>query len=75
MFTDVVMTGGLNGREVAEKIWADNPKMKVIFTSGYGVDTLGKDFKLDPGIQYLQKPYRPQLLTKTIRNCLDNQPN
>ena len=75
VFTDVVMTGGLNGREVAEKIWADNPKMKVIFTSGYGVDTLGKDFKLDPGIQYLQKPYRPQLLTKTIRNCLDNQPN
>ena len=75
VFTDVVMTGGLNGREVAEKIWADNPKMKVIFTSGYGADTLGKDFKLDPGIQYLQKPYLPQLLTKTIRNCLDNQPN
>jgi len=73
VFTDVIMTGGMNGREVAQKIWADNPKMKVIFTSGYGADTLGKDFKLDPGIQYLQKPYLPQTLTKTIRNCLDTK--
>jgi PAS domain S-box-containing protein len=73
VFTDVIMTGGMNGREVAEKIWADNPKMKVIFSSGYGADTLGKDFKLDPGIQYLQKPYLPQTLAKTIRNCLDGK--
>jgi len=56
---------------VANRIWADNPKMKVIFTSGYGADTLGKDFKLDPGIQYLQKPYLPQVLAKTLRSCLD----
>jgi PAS domain S-box-containing protein len=71
VFTDVIMTGGMNGRDVAEQIWAENPKMKVIFSSGYGADTLGKDFKLDPGIQYLQKPYHPQTLIKTIRNCLD----
>ena len=71
VFTDVIMTGGMNGREVAEKIWADKPKLKVIFSSGYGADTLGKDFKLDPGIQYLQKPYLPQVLAKTVRNCLD----
>ena len=75
VFTDVIMTGGMNGRDVANRIWQDNPKMKVIFTSGYGADTLGKDFKLDPGIHYLQKPYLPQLLTKTIRNCLNANPN
>jgi PAS domain S-box-containing protein len=71
VFTDVIMTGGLNGRDVAERIWRDNPKMKVIFSSGYGADTLGKDFKLDPGIVYLQKPYLPQMLAKTVRSCLD----
>ena len=71
IFTDVIMTGGLNGRQVAEKIWAENPRMKVIFSSGYGAETLGKNFKLDPGIVYLQKPYLPQTLIKTIRNCLD----
>jgi PAS domain S-box-containing protein len=75
VFTDVIMTGGMNGREMAEKIWLDNPKMKVIFSSGYGADMLGKDFKLDPGIQYLQKPYLPQTLAKTIRNCLDAKQN
>jgi len=71
VFTDVIMQGGLNGREVAEVIWRENPQMKVIFSSGYGAETLGKDFKLDPGIVYLQKPYLPQTLIKTIRNCLD----
>ena len=71
VFTDVIMTGGLNGREVAERIWAENPRMKVIFSSGYGADTLGKDFKLDPSINYLQKPYLPQTLARVIRNCLD----
>ena len=74
VFTDVIMTGGLNGRDVAEHIWRDNPKMKVIFSSGYGADMLGKDFKLDPGIVYLQKPYLPQTLTKTVRTCLDGKP-
>ncbi len=71
VFTDVIMVGGMNGREVAEHIWRENPKMKVIFSSGYGADMLGKDFKLDPGIVYLQKPYLPQVLTKTVRACLD----
>ncbi len=71
IFTDVIMQGGMNGREVAEQIWRENPKMKVIFSSGYGAETLGKDFKLDPGIVYLQKPYLPQVLAKTVRSCLD----
>jgi PAS domain S-box-containing protein len=75
VFTDIIMTGGLNGREIAEHIWRDAPKMKVIFTSGYGADTLGKDFKLEPGILYLQKPYLPQTLVKTIRDCLDGKPS
>ena len=73
VFTDIVMQGGLNGRELAEELWRDNPKLKVIFTSGYGADVLGKDFKLDPGIVYLQKPYLPQKLIKTIRDCLDGK--
>jgi PAS domain S-box-containing protein len=74
VFTDVIMPGGLNGRELAEKLWLDKPKLKVIFSSGYGADTLGKDFKLDPELNYLQKPYLPQTLARTVRRCLDNDP-
>jgi PAS domain S-box-containing protein len=74
MFTDVVMPGGLNGRELAERLWADKPGLKVIFSSGYGADTLGKNFKLDPKLNYLQKPYLPQTLSRVIRRCLDGEP-
>jgi PAS domain S-box-containing protein len=75
VFTDVIMPGGMNGRELAEKIWKEKPALKVIFTSGYGADTLGKDFKLDPKFNYLQKPYEPGKLGKTIRACLDGEAN
>ncbi len=71
LFTDVIMPGGLNGRELAEKIWIERPALKVIFSSGYGADTLGKDFKLDPKFNYLQKPYQPDKLLNIVRDCLD----
>ena len=74
VFTDVIMPGGLNGRELAEKFWREKPKLKVIFSSGYGADALGKDFQLDPELNYLQKPYLPQTLAHTVRRCLDNHP-
>jgi PAS domain S-box-containing protein len=74
VFTDVIMPGGLNGRELAEKLWLDKPDLKVIFSTGYGADALGKDFKLDPEINFLQKPYLPQTLALIVRRCLDGEP-
>ena len=71
VFTDIIMPGGLNGRELADRVWADKPDLKVIFSSGYGADALGKNFKLDPKLNYLQKPYLPQTLSRVIRRCLD----
>jgi PAS domain S-box-containing protein len=73
VFTDIIMPGGLNGRELADRLWADKPGLKVIFSSGYGADALGKNFKLDPKLNYLQKPYLPQTLSRVIRRCLDNE--
>jgi len=73
LFTDIVMPGGLNGRELAERFLADKPGLKVIFSSGYGADTLGKNFKLDPKLNFLQKPYLPQTLSRVIRHCLDEE--
>jgi PAS domain S-box-containing protein len=74
LFTDIIMPGGLNGRELADRLWIERPKLKVIFSSGYGADALGKDFKLDPQLNYLQKPYLPQTLSRIIRRCLDGEP-
>jgi PAS domain S-box-containing protein len=73
VLTDLVMPNNMNGRELAEKLWAQSPGLKVIFTSGYSADIVGKDFKLEPDLNFLQKPYQPQTLALTIRRCLDGK--
>ena len=73
LFTDIIMPGGLNGRELADRLWLEKPELKVIFSSGYGANALGKDFKLDAKLNYLQKPYLPQTLSRVIRRCLDGE--
>jgi PAS domain S-box-containing protein len=73
LLTDLVMPGSMNGRELAEKIWIEMPGLKVIFTSGYSADIVGKDFKLEPEVNFLQKPYQPQTLALTVRRCLDGK--
>ncbi|HVV71390.1 MAG TPA: ATP-binding protein, partial [Verrucomicrobiae bacterium] len=71
LLTDLVMPDRINGRELAEKLWNDRPSLKVIFTSGYSADVVGKDFVLRRGLNYLQKPYHPHKLATTVRECLD----
>ena len=66
------MPDRLNGRELAEKFWTERPRLKVIFTSGYSADVVGKDFVLRGNLNYLQKPYPPQKLAATVRDSLDN---
>ncbi len=73
VFTDVIMPGGLNGRELAERLWVEKPMLKVIFSTGYGADALGKDFKLDPELNFLPKPYLPHALARLVRRCLDSK--
>ncbi len=72
LLTDVVMPDRLNGRDLAEKLRAEQPRLKVIFTSGYSADVVGKDFVLQRGLHYLQKPYDPRKLAMTVRDCLDS---
>jgi CheY-like chemotaxis protein len=71
LFTDIVMPGGVNGRELADRLLAEKPDLKVIFTTGYDADALDKNYKLDPELNYLQKPYLPQDLARIVRRRLD----
>ncbi len=71
VLTDLIMPDQLNGRELAEKLWAERPQLKVIFTSGYSAEVVGKDFVLRPDLNYLQKPYHPRKLALAVRDCLD----
>jgi PAS domain S-box-containing protein len=73
LLTDLVMPDNMNGRELAETLWEQKPDLKVIFTSGYSADIVGKDFKLESDLNFLQKPYQPQTLALTVRRCLDGK--
>jgi PAS domain S-box-containing protein len=73
LLTDIVMPEGMTGRDLAEKLQAEKPGLKAIFTSGYSSDIVGKDFILQEGVNFLQKPYPPQNLTQAVRKCLDGK--
>jgi two-component system, cell cycle sensor histidine kinase and response regulator CckA len=74
LLTDVIMPEGVTGRELAEQLRIDNPKLKVIFTSGYSGDILGHDteFVRQSNSRFVAKPCAPQVLLHTIRQYLDN---
>jgi CheY-like chemotaxis protein len=70
LLTDMVMPDGMSGRQLAERLKADNPALKVLYTSGYSTDLLGKDLELQEGTNFLQKPYPPAKLVQTVRTAL-----
>jgi len=70
LMTDIVMPEGVNGRELAERLHAHKPGLRVILTSGYSADIAGQDLSLRPGHAFLQKPATPRHLLACVRRCL-----
>ncbi|MDZ4735197.1 MAG: ATP-binding protein [Rhodospirillaceae bacterium] len=71
LFTDVVMPGGIGGRQLAEAAQKLRPDLPVLFTSGYTENAIVHNGRLDPGVHLLQKPYRKQDLATKVRAVLD----
>jgi CheY-like chemotaxis protein len=69
LVTDVVMPG-MNGTELAETLRRENPDLKVVFMSGYTNDALSQHTGVD-GTRFLQKPFTPVLLARSVRELLD----
>jgi signal transduction histidine kinase len=69
LLTDVVMTG-MSGPELARQMESLRPGMRVIFTSGYTDAAIGRQGVLDPAVAFIQKPYRPKVLARKIREVL-----
>ncbi len=71
LFTDMIMPEGISGKELAGQLMVKQPKLKVIFTSGYSLDEIvGDDFRAD-GYKFLQKPYNHLSLARAVRETLD----
>ncbi len=71
LLTDIVMPDGVTGQKLAGQLTAEDPRLKVIFTSGYAAGLPGTHLESIDEHNFLAKPYRPATLLKVVRECLD----
>jgi signal transduction histidine kinase/ActR/RegA family two-component response regulator len=71
LFTDVVMPGAMNGRQLADAARERRPSLKVLFTSGYSEDAIIHNGYLDAGVLLLAKPYHKAELAAMLRSALE----
>jgi signal transduction histidine kinase/CheY-like chemotaxis protein len=74
LFTDIVMPGPINGRQLANEALKRRPALKVLFTSGYTENAIVHHGRLDPGVLLLAKPYRKSELAVMVRTAIDAPP-
>jgi len=70
LFTDIIMPGGMNGRELAERALEQHPHLNVLFTSGYDESAITTDGRLAEGMFLLKKPYQRKELNSKIAEVL-----
>ncbi|WP_228016938.1 PAS domain-containing sensor histidine kinase [Synechocystis sp. LEGE 06083] len=73
LLTDIIMPGGMNGRELADRAKAMYPKLKILFTSGYTENAIVHHGRLDPGVDLLSKPYNRLELATKVRQVLSQK--
>lgn len=73
LLTDLVMPG-MSGRELAERLLAIRPELRVLYTSGYTEDMAVHRGIAERGIAFLPKPYSMQTLAQRVREVLDEPP-
>jgi two-component system cell cycle sensor histidine kinase/response regulator CckA len=73
LLTDMVMPEGMTGGELAAQLRRRKPTLRVIFSSGYSPEALGRDFTHEDTL-FLPKPYLPPQLASLVRQSLDTAP-
>jgi CheY-like chemotaxis protein len=71
LFTDVVMPGGMNGRELAKQAQVRRPELKVLYTTGYTRNAIVHHGRLDAGVHMIGKPFSFAELSAKVRALLD----
>ena len=74
VITDVIMPV-MGGKEMAEWLRTTNPDLKILFTSGYTDDAMSCRGLLQPGVEFIPKPYTPATLVRRVRTMLDQTGN
>jgi PAS domain S-box-containing protein len=71
LFTDVVLTGGMNGRVLADAVTRCKPGLPVLYTTGYTANAIVHHGRLDPGMHLIGKPFTYSELAAKVRQLLD----
>jgi len=72
LFTDMVMPGGMTGRELADRLLHENPRMHVIYSTGYSMDLFNSGVNLVEGVNCLLKPYDATALVRVVKKAFAN---
>ena len=70
LVTDFVMPG-LSGLELAARLEAERPGLRLLYMSGYTGETIGHHGALEPNTSFIQKPFSPDGLARKVREVLD----
>jgi CheY-like chemotaxis protein len=70
LFTDIVMPGGMTGRQLADEVSRRQPGARILYTSGYTENSIVHHGRLDEGVLLLSKPYRKSALASIVRQAL-----
>jgi PAS domain S-box-containing protein len=70
LFTDVIMPGAMNGRQLVDEARKRRPELKTLYTSGYTENAIVHHGRLDSGVLLLAKPYRKSELARMLRMAL-----
>ena len=71
LFTDIIMPGAMNGRQLAQKVAELRRPLRVLYTSGNTFGAFDSSARLGEGVLLLAKPYRKAELARMVRLCLD----
>lgn len=71
VLTDMIMPGGISGRDLATQLRTTKPELKFVYMSGYTRELADHANELREGTNFLQKPFGPTQLLSCVRTCLD----